>query len=681
VVGVPLTLLLAGEGSLRLAGYGYPTGFFLPRRINGNAVWVDNRQFGERFFPPGLVRHPKPLTMPVNKAPDTVRVFVLGESAAMGDPDPKFGLPRMLEVLLRECFPTRHIEVVNVSMVAINSHVILPIARECARRQGDLWVVYMGNNEMIGPFGSITVFGPQAPSLAFIRANLALHTTRLGQLSDRALTALRRGNQRPAAWGGMEMLAKQQIRQDDPRTARVYEHFRRNLDDILTAARRAGVPIVLCTVATNLRDCAPFASLHRADLTASELAEWEAAYGQGVALESRGNLAEALTWFERAANVDDHFADLCFRRGQCCQALGQSAEAKRHFLRAREQDALQFRADTRINEMVRQCAATYATRGVHLLDAEELLAAHSPAGLPGEEFFYEHVHPNPAGNYLLARAVAGQVAEILSLGQVKPEDDPPPPGDGTEARVAELASQTGTRQGRLPSWVSEAECLQMLGFTEWHRHDFLAKMLARVDAPPFTQQINHARHRQSLQEQFDRSRLATKPFQVKRAAEQVAQAVARHPKDADLRWNLAELLGNAGNVAGAEAQWREVIRLQPQAVLSYYNLAKLIENRGRDGEVEKLYRECLRIDPGYFEARYAFGLVLTRQGQPAEAVRHLLKAVRQQPRSTEAHLALGLALVQDRKLAEAKGQFLEVLRLDPGNAQARNLLETSQRRP
>ena len=44
-------------------------------------------------------------------------------------------------------------------MTAINSHAILPIARECARRDGDLWIIYMGNNEMVGPFGAGTVFG------------------------------------------------------------------------------------------------------------------------------------------------------------------------------------------------------------------------------------------------------------------------------------------------------------------------------------------------------------------------------------------------------------------------------------------------------------------------------------------------------------------------------------------
>ena len=37
-------------------------------------------------------------------------------------------------------------------MAAINSHVVLPIAKDAARYEPDLFVVYLGNNEVIGPF-------------------------------------------------------------------------------------------------------------------------------------------------------------------------------------------------------------------------------------------------------------------------------------------------------------------------------------------------------------------------------------------------------------------------------------------------------------------------------------------------------------------------------------------------
>jgi hypothetical protein len=64
----------------------------------------------------------------------------------MGDPEPAFGFPRVLQVLLRERL-RKPVEVVNVAVTAINSHVIHDIAQDCKRLQGDLWIIYMGNNE------------------------------------------------------------------------------------------------------------------------------------------------------------------------------------------------------------------------------------------------------------------------------------------------------------------------------------------------------------------------------------------------------------------------------------------------------------------------------------------------------------------------------------------------------
>jgi len=184
---IPFLTIAMVEITLRLAGYGYTTGFFRQIKIDGQDYFVPNDKFGYRFFPPSLARTPAPQRMAVKKSPQTYRIFVLGESAAMGDPDPSYGAWRYLQSLMSERFPGTEFEVICVAMTAINSHVILPIARECARRDGDLWIIYMGNNEMVGPFGAGTVFGSRAPGTDLVRADLALKTTRVGQLLDRLI--------------------------------------------------------------------------------------------------------------------------------------------------------------------------------------------------------------------------------------------------------------------------------------------------------------------------------------------------------------------------------------------------------------------------------------------------------------------------------------------------------------
>ncbi len=617
--------------------------------IEGREVWTDNQDFGRRFFPPGLVRYPRSFTVPVAKAPNTLRIFVLGESAAMGDPDFKFGLPRMLEVLLRERYPERRIEVINAAMVAINSHVILPIARDCAARQGDLWVVYMGNNEMIGPFGCASVFGAQAPALPLVRAQLWLKSLRVGQLLDSTLYLLRRRDASTPQWAGMEMMASQKVAHDSAATARVYAHFERNLKDIVGTATGAGVPIVLCTVATNLKDCPPFASLHRVGLTAAELADWEKAFQEGARAQAKGDPAEAEPAYARASQIDSEFAELAFRRGQCALARGRRADAAVLFRQARDLDALQFRTDSRLNDILRHSATSFPSRRVSLLDAEELFATNSPAGIPGAEYFYEHVHLTPQGNYLLARAIADRAVKVMSL-----------PSRG--------------------NWVPLPECLQLLGMTDSNLGEALEAILARVQAAPFTTQIDHERQFQSLKEQLARYKSAGKPAQVRRDSPQVRRASETHPDDPDLRWNLAVLLEKADDIAEAEAQWRTLIRLQPQASYPAFNLANLLEEAGRLSEALALYAQGLRNNPEYYNAWLAAGLLCMRMNRTDEALRHLEQAVKLRPNSVEPRLALARALVAANRPSDAAAQVQEILHREPDNVEAQAQLRELQTR-
>jgi hypothetical protein len=273
LVAAPLALLAAMEIILRLAGFGYPTAFLLPSENHGEKTFIQNNQFGWRFFGRRMARVPASISIARQKPPGTVRIFVFGESAAFGDPQPPFGLPRMLQAMLEARHPGVKFEVINAAMTAIDSHTILPIARDCTGAEGDVWVVYMGNNEVVGPYGAGTVFGPQSPPLPLIHMSLALKATRIGQLIASLVETLRPPPPSQSEWGGMMMFLKNRVRADDPRMAGVYRNFAANLADILRAGRAHGVGVVVSTVGVNLKDCAPFASLHRPDLSTAQLAD------------------------------------------------------------------------------------------------------------------------------------------------------------------------------------------------------------------------------------------------------------------------------------------------------------------------------------------------------------------------------------------------------------------------
>ena len=137
--------------------------------------------------------------------------------------------------MLRDRYPDAAFEVVNTAVTAINSHAILPIARECAGYQPDLFLVYVGNNEVVGPFGAANVIGRFSPSLSLIRANLAVARHANGPASEQRRPATRGAARHPAVLGGMEMFLKSQVRSGDANLRATYAHFRQNLDDICRA--------------------------------------------------------------------------------------------------------------------------------------------------------------------------------------------------------------------------------------------------------------------------------------------------------------------------------------------------------------------------------------------------------------------------------------------------------------
>jgi len=577
VLGVPLLLLVLVEGGLRFAGVGHPTAFFLPGHVQDHAVWLNNPRYGWRFCPPSLARDTWPVAFPVEKQSGVKRIFLLGESAAMGDPDPRFGLLRMLEALLKQRFPEQGFELVNVAFTAINSHVILPIARECARRDGDVWIIYMGNNEVVGPFGSGTVFGRRVPPMVLARASVALKTLRIGQGLEAAADRLRSRNRPPDEWGGMGMFLNHQVPQRDRRMKKVYTHFERNLQDILKAGRRAGVGIVLSTVGTNLRDSAPFASLHRADLMPERLAEWEAMFQSGIDRQAAGDHAGALAAYQQALALDDQYAELHFRVATCLQSLGRIGPAADHYRRARDADTLRFRADTSLNDIIRGCAKGYQGAALRFFDGEQVLAQHSPDHLTGRECFYEHVHLTPHGNYLLARGMAEQVADLLNL-------------ENTSAQ-------------RAPEWASEEECRRWLGLTDRGLHNMLSLMLRRMSDSPFTLQLDHTKDLKRLEDARLQHRNSTRPTQIKRMAKSVESVAATRPTDGELRSVLAELLDVAGDEQGARREWHAALARLPNAPNFWYRFADFLDSRGRRDEALDAYRRCLDLFPWHSEAR------------------------------------------------------------------------------
>jgi uncharacterized protein (TIGR02996 family) len=637
-VASPLILLVLAEVGLRFGGYGYATSFFLRSEIGGREVFINNPDFARRFFPPGLARTPEAFSMPASKPEGVTRIFVFGESAAMGDPLPAYGVSRMLEMLLNARFPARKFEVVNVAVTAINSHVVREIARDCADKQGDVWIIYLGNNEVVGPFGAGTIFGNQAPPLPLIRAQLALKRTRLGQLLDDLKWRVAPKPDVPRTWEGMEMFLQQQVRHDEPRMKAVYQHFDANLRDIVNRGLEAGAQVVLSTVVSNLKDCPPFASAHRPGLSESQRNEWARLVQAGATDEDAGRFEEALAGYQQAAQIDDQYAELQFRLGRCWLALGRTNEARTAFSEARDLDTLRFRADSSINERIAATARAFEPSRVRLVDAADVLAGESPGGLPGSEFLFEHVHFRFAGNYRLARVLADSVVTVL--------ENSGPPWTATNT-----------------TWLAETECAQRLAFTEFDRAQILDEMVKRLELPPCSSQLGHARRLERLRAELNDARLAAE----RKPAADIAlyrAAIASAPEDATLRQGFADLLMQHGDAASALEHRRRAVELEPQSAQTWFQLGNTLDALGKPAEAVSAFERALRTQPDAPETLNALGLALSSCGRHAEALRKFEEALRRQPDFTGARINLGQLLAQLGLTREAEAHYREAIRLE-----------------
>jgi tetratricopeptide (TPR) repeat protein len=534
-VGLPLVLLGALEGGLRLIRRHQPTRLFLP--VEGTDLYGANRKFGWRFFPRAVARKPLAQAFVMPKPEGTCRIFVLGASAAMGVPNSAFSFGQQLDVMLSARHRGVRFEVVNTAITAINSHVVLPIARECAAYEPDLYVVYLGNNEVIGPFGIGSSRGATAPPLTAIRAGVGLRATAIGQLLQSAGARLRGEDDVLREWGGMTQYAHNMVAAGDPVLDRINGNFRRNLEDICAAGTGAGAQVVLSTVAVNLKDSAPFASVGDSLLAPGERRAWREALADGVAAAAAGRLPEARDRLQRAAAVLPTHAATRYRLGRVLLALGDTAAAAPHFAAALEHDALRFRTDRRRNAVIRETATA---DGVHLVDAVAALRDHEPSGtgLPGDELFYEHVHLNFAGNHLLARALLPAV---------------------------EAALPEWVRRRRLPAAdvPDVAACRTALAFTPWNAFNNWRQIRSMVVRYPFTAQVGHAEFLAGIDERLDGLRLAADDAQVRATLAEYDAAVRRRPNDLLMALNFAKLLAQTGNEAAAGRILDQVLATQP----------------------------------------------------------------------------------------------------------------------
>ena len=664
VTVIPSAFFLLLELVLNLVGFGYDTRYFIPAKAPATAGATvgttgeleANQRFAWRFYPPTGAKTPLPVRLSPTRPDDHVRIFVFGGSAAMGSPEPAQGFGRILEVMLNERYPRRKFEVIVTAMEGMDSHVSRVIADEAAELQPDLFVVYMGNNEVVGPYGMADAFRGYTPSLGAIRASLWLKSTRAGQMVGRVIDSMSgRGDQ---VWKGMESFVGAGVAADDPRLSAMYDNFAANLSAIHQAGTRAGAKTIVCTVASNVRDCPPFLPRSRPGLGKVDIVRFDELCAAGRAKASAGEYAQAMEQFTQAAGIDANSANLEYWMGQCCLSAGFADKAREHLLKARDLDALRFRADTKINEILRRAGKQYDG----FVDFEKILSADpiTRDGLPGSETLIDHVHFSFAGNCRLAAAVFVEVEGLLGekLGPASPTG----PATTTGPSTASV--------GTLAGGFDEKHLARRLAITGWDRYRIAEVLAAQMALSPFTNQFDSDRRLAAQRAEVERLRMFTLREIRPAILGQYLKALAARPDDVMLRANYATCLYGFGDAAGATREWSDLLKRMPGNAQYAKELGVTLMHQGKLDEASRYFREALAVLPRDLNARNNLGASLLRMGRMEQALVCFREVLAANGDHADARANLAIALARKDDQAGAVREFETVLEKNPGHVGA-----------
>ena len=420
-------------------------------------------------------------------------------------------------------------------------------------------------------------------------------------------------------------------------------------------AKDAGAKTVLCTVVSNLKDCPPFLSLNRTDLTTADRTEWQTAFTAGKLAWKLGESEAAQKFLHAALRMDPQYADTHYMIGSLALQQGDTERARRHLIEAQHWDALRFRPAPRLNRIARHIARD--TASTVLVDAALKLGSDTdvpaPEGSPdnlsaseplGRELMLEHVHPDWDGNHRIASLMGEGVEQALFGGQ--------------------------PARGR---WLDSAGTAAAVGYTPVERFNVLQRAALITREPPFPNQLTYAEDQERTAREIAAAAAVRRdPTALRQAQATVQAAIAKDPGNPDLARLAIELADDLGDLPVALAEVRRAQTLQPANFALFADEAIKLARLGRFEEAEKLLlataanctpRDLAKLTP-------AIADFYTRTKRHADGRRWFDEALTRQPASGPLRFYRGRLAQAAGDLTAAETDYRAVLAAEPINEAA-----------
>ena len=591
---------------------------------------------------------------PKNKPTGAYRVFSMGGSTTYGRPyDHNASFATWLQEFLAAADGSREWEVINAGGISYASYRVAMLMEELVQYQPDLFIVYSGHNEFLerrtyqATLDTPPIVRNLHSRLLGTRTFSFIH--RLVKKDDRSPDVEADGRDLlPAEVDAIldHTVGPESYTRDDELRNRVVLHYRYSLERMVAIARSAGAKVIFVTPASNLRDFLPFKNEHRADLDLVDENLWLGHLHVAGEAFDKEQFHEALKALDQAAEIDDRHARLHFLRGRVLLRLKRYKEAKRAFMRARDEDVCPLRALTPMRNIVVDVAEA---NDASVIDFVRMMDKRAQDGIPGDESFLDHVHPTVEGHRLLALTLLDEMQE---MGIAK---------SGPALTEQTLNDVTARVKGRLDHRAHANALRNLAKVLRWAgKFEQSAKLAVKaVGGLPDDAEA----HYMAADARWQSGHLDI-------AVAEYELALSIDPDYLAAILQLGSLLLEKGEPEAAKNYLGRAVRLAPDKADPHFRLANALFTLEDLDEARKEYQESLRLEPKLADAHKNLALIAVQRNDLNTAVDHFGQALDIDPRDAVAHCELGFLFVDTKKLDLAVDEFSAALLLNPDHIQA-----------
>ncbi|MDZ7785212.1 MAG: tetratricopeptide repeat protein [Halioglobus sp.] len=163
--------------------------------------------------------------------------------------------------------------------------------------------------------------------------------------------------------------------------------------------------------------------------------------------------------------------------------------------------------------------------------------------------------------------------------------------------------------------------------------------------------------------------------QPDRAREMLADWIARHPEDIDVRLTLGQTLQVEGDDTGAKRQYRAILELQPEHAVTLNNLAWLLR-REQPAKALEYIRRARELQPRHADILDSLAIIEHLNGNLDRALMSIELALRERPRNPSMRYHKAVIPAALGRIEQAVSALEALHTLDfPEKAEARALLQ------